>query len=102
CMMDDFVVPAQAWIFIFQRIEAMWTCCHYFPDLIAVQDLYIHHSLHLEQEFISCAFGRVTGTAFFYPKNSVFDSYVLQYLAYIFSDTLSSFVEGTCTAYPKQ
>ena len=41
-----------------------------FLGFITIQHLNVHHSLHLEQKLITCAFRRIAGTAFFRTQNS--------------------------------
>src|SRR5665213_1369939 len=101
-MMDHFIIAAQTGIFIFNGIKTMGAAGYYLFNIVAIEYVYIHHRLHLEQEFISRTFGRVAGTAFLGTQNRETDAHMVQYLANITGDLLRTFIKTTCTAHPKQ
>src|ERR1700748_1199336 len=100
-MMDHFVIATQFRVFIFDRIKTMRTTGYYLFNIITVQYLYIHHSLHLEQELITRTFGRVTGAVLFGTQNRKADTHMIQYLANITRDTLCTFVKAAGATYPE-
>ena len=79
----------------------MRTTSNYLFDVVAIQHLYIHHGLHLEQELVACAFGGITGASLLSTQYSKADPNVAQYFAYIARNALGTFVKTACTSHPK-
>jgi hypothetical protein len=101
-MMDHLVIAAQTGVLVFDGIKAMRTTRDYLFDIVTIQHLYIHHSLHLEQELVTRAFGRVAGTGFLGSQYREAYAHMVQYFADIAGNTLRAFVETAGTAYPEE
>src|SRR6185503_9691104 len=101
-MMDHFIIATQSGILIFDGVKAMGAAGHDLFDVVTIQHLYVHHSLHLEKKLIPRALGRVAGAAFFRSQNGILNPDMLQYFANVAGDLLRALVKTARTAYPKQ
>ena len=80
----------------------MRTGSDYLGDLITIEHLYIHHSLHLKEKLIAGTLSGVARATLFGAKHSKAHPCFLQEVSKGFDNTFRSVVKTTSTTYPKE
>ena len=100
-VVDHLVGAAQCRVFIFEHVEAVRAGGNYFLYIIAVQQLDIIISHHLEQKFIAGPARGISRTHLLLSHDGKGNAYFIQDLCECFGYFLSSLVKTAGTAYPE-
>ena len=100
--MHHLIGAPQFGIFVLERIETVWACGDDLLHLVAIEDLDVHGCRHLEKQFVSRPFRRITRTTLLCSKHGKFYSSLVQKFDKGFGDLFGAVVETTGTTYPEQ